>query len=60
MDMKQMLVPKVAAAGVSLATMKLKAMGPGYVLKNASTLAFYNIGPGNVVELSKKQRGGAK
>jgi len=59
-DMKQMLVPKVAAAGVSLAAMKLKAQGPGYVLKNASTLAFYNIAPGNVVELTRKQRGGAK
>eukprot|EP00411_Alexandrium_monilatum_P062476 CAMPEP_0175525502 /NCGR_PEP_ID=MMETSP0096-20121207/19136_1 /TAXON_ID=311494 /ORGANISM="Alexandrium monilatum, Strain CCMP3105" /LENGTH=704 /DNA_ID=CAMNT_0016828109 /DNA_START=22 /DNA_END=2136 /DNA_ORIENTATION=- len=60
LDMKQMLVPKVAAAGVSLAAMKLKAQGPGYVLKNTSTLAFYNVAPGNVVELTKKQRGGAK
>jgi len=60
LEMKQLLAPKVAAAGVSLASMKLKAQGPGYVLKNASTLAFYNVAPGNVVELTRKQRGGAK
>jgi len=57
-EMKQMLLPRVSAAGVNLATMKLKAQGPGYVLSNASSLAFYNVAPGNVIELSKKVRGG--
>jgi len=37
--------------------MKLKSQA-GYILKNAHSLAFYNIAPGSVVELSKKQRGG--
>jgi len=60
LEMKQMLAPKVAAAGVSLAAIKLKASGPGYILKNASSLAFYNIAPGNIVELTRKQRGGAR
>mmetsp|Transcript_105435 Transcript_105435/g.297934 ORF Transcript_105435/g.297934 Transcript_105435/m.297934 type:complete len:703 (+) Transcript_105435:81-2189(+) len=58
LEMKQMLAPKVAAAGVTYTNMKLKAQGPGYLLKNANTLAFYNVAPGNVIELSKKQRGG--
>lgn len=57
-EMKQMLTPRVSAAGVSVATMKLKAQGPGYILKNANSLAFYNVAPGNVIELTKKQRGG--
>eukprot|EP00932_Pfiesteria_piscicida_P019637 SRR837773.6462.p1 GENE.SRR837773.6462~~SRR837773.6462.p1 ORF type:complete len:357 (-),score=91.37 SRR837773.6462:47-1033(-) len=58
MDLKHMLLPKVSAAGVNANTMKLKAQGPGYILKNQSTLAFYNIAPGNVIELTKKVRGG--
>lgn len=57
-EMKQLLTPKVAAAGVNVSTMKLKASGAGYILKNAHTLAFYNVAPGNVIELTKKQRGG--
>merc|ERR1712050_351946 len=58
LEMKQMLGPKVAAAGVSFANMKLTAQGTGYILKNDNTLAFYNIAPGSVIELTKKQRGG--
>jgi len=57
-DLKKMLVQKVAAAGVTAANMKLKAQGPGYILKNAHTLAFYNVAPGNLIELSRKTRGG--
>merc|ERR1719203_2726125 len=34
-DMKHMLTPKVAAAGVNATSMKLKAQGPGYILKNS-------------------------
>ena len=30
----------------------------GYILKNAHSLAFYNIGPGCIIELSRKTRGG--
>lgn len=56
--MKQMLLMKVAAAGVNPGNMKLKAQGAGYILKNAHNLAFYNIAPGNVIELTKKIRGG--
>lgn len=59
-DMKAILASKVAAAGVTLASMKLKALGPGYILKNPHLLAFYNIAPGSVIELSKKQRGGGR
>lgn len=58
LEMKQMLTPKVAAAGVSVSTMKLKAQGAGFILKNSQSLAFYNVAPGNVIELTKKQRGG--
>merc|ERR1712204_90408 len=58
LDMKQTLAQRVAAAGVNVNTMKLKAQGPGYILKNNSTLAFYNVAPGNVIELTKKTRGG--
>lgn len=57
-DLKQTLLPKVAAAGVTVGAMKLKAVTSGYILKNAQTLAFYNVGPGNVIELSKNLRGG--
>jgi len=57
-DLKQMLAPKVSAAGATLAAMKLKAQSSGYILKNVHSLAFYNITPGSVIELSKKQRGG--
>merc|ERR1712061_296855 len=60
LDVKQMLASKVSGAGVNANSMKLKAQGPGYILKNNTTLAFYNIAPGNVIELSRKQRGGAK
>merc|ERR1740138_1129543 len=56
-DMKQMLSAKVGAAGVGVGSMKLKAQGPGYILKNTNTLAFYNVAPGNVIVLEKKQRG---
>eukprot|EP00933_Yihiella_yeosuensis_P030521 TRINITY_DN24163_c0_g1_i1.p1 TRINITY_DN24163_c0_g1~~TRINITY_DN24163_c0_g1_i1.p1 ORF type:complete len:699 (-),score=262.40 TRINITY_DN24163_c0_g1_i1:188-2284(-) len=56
-DVKGMLLAKVGAAGVTLANMKLKAQ-QGYILKNADSLAFYNIGPGNIVELTRKTRGG--
>merc|ERR550525_850021 len=59
-EMKQMLASKVAASGVNMTTMKLKAQGPGYILKNVNTLAFYNIAPGNVIELTRKQRGGVR
>mmetsp|Transcript_48393 Transcript_48393/g.135186 ORF Transcript_48393/g.135186 Transcript_48393/m.135186 type:complete len:712 (-) Transcript_48393:121-2256(-) len=58
LEMKHMLAPKVAAAGVNAGTMKLRAQGAGYMLKNAHTLAFYNVAPGNVLELTKKTRGG--
>ncbi|CAE7589357.1 Sf3a1 [Symbiodinium natans] len=57
-ELKGMLVPKVAAVGVTAADMKLKVSSSGYVLKNAHSLAFYNIGPGNIIELSRKTRGG--
>lgn len=60
LEMKHMLAPKVAAAGVNAGTMQLKAQGPGYTLKNSNSLAFYNVAPGNVIELTKKQRGGKK
>lgn len=56
-DIKNILMPKVGAAGVNLANMKLKS-NVGYILKNPNTLAFYNLAPGSVIELSKKQRGG--
>jgi len=59
-DLKQKLYPKVQAAGITVNAMKLKAKQAGYILKNGNTLAFYNIAPGNVIELSRKQRGGAK
>ncbi|CAE7179523.1 SF3A1 [Symbiodinium microadriaticum] len=42
-ELKGMLVPKVAAAGLSAADMKLKVQNTGYILKNANSLAFYNI-----------------
>lgn len=57
-DLKQLLTPKVAAAGANASTMKLKVQSTGFVLKNNMTLAFYNIAPGTVIELTKKQRGG--
>ena len=57
-ELKAMLQPKVAAAGVSVASMKLKVATSGYTLKNAHSLAFYNIGPGTIIELSQKMRGG--
>jgi len=60
LEMKHMLAPKVAAAGVNAGTMKLKASGQGFMLKNAHSLAFYNVAPGNVLELTKKERGGRK
>lgn len=60
LEMKHMLAPKVAAAGVNAGTMKIKAQGPGYIMKNSNTLAFYNVAPGNVLELSKKSRGGKR
>ncbi|CAE8712043.1 unnamed protein product [Polarella glacialis] len=56
-DLKMLLAQKVMAAGVTMAGIKLKAQ-TGYILKDADTLAFYNIGPGSVIELTKKQRGG--
>jgi len=59
-DLKKLLAPKVSAAGATETTMKLKVQSTGYVLKNNMTLAFYNISPGSVIELTKKQRGGAK
>jgi len=55
-NFKHMLAPKVAAAGLTAANMKLKVQG--YVLKNAHSLAFYNVAPGNMVERSRKTRGG--
>lgn len=58
LEMKQMLSPKVQNAGVNFANMKLKAQGAGYLLKNSNTLAFYNVAPGSVIELTRKQRGG--
>mmetsp|Transcript_5695 Transcript_5695/g.13127 ORF Transcript_5695/g.13127 Transcript_5695/m.13127 type:complete len:701 (-) Transcript_5695:56-2158(-) len=57
-DLKSMLVPKVSAAGVGVAEMKLKVASAGYILKNAHSLAFYNVGPGTILELSRKTRGG--
>jgi len=59
-ELKGMLVPKVAAAGLSVADMKLKVQNSGYILKNANSLAFYNIAPGNIIELSRKTRGGQR
>eukprot|EP00928_Gymnodinium_smaydae_P048402 TRINITY_DN32354_c0_g1_i1.p1 TRINITY_DN32354_c0_g1~~TRINITY_DN32354_c0_g1_i1.p1 ORF type:complete len:722 (+),score=251.36 TRINITY_DN32354_c0_g1_i1:92-2257(+) len=60
LEMKHLLAPKVAAAGVNAGTMKLKAQGPGYIMKNPHSLAFYNIAPGNVIEMTKKARGGGR
>jgi hypothetical protein len=60
LDFKQKLAPKVQAAGITVNAMKLKVQPAGYILKNSNTLAFYNIAPGNLIELSRKQRGGAK
>jgi len=57
-DMKTMLTAKVSAAGANPTNMKLKVQSTGYMLKNNMTLAFYNISPGSVIELTKKQRGG--
>jgi len=57
-DVKAMLAPKVSAAGATVTSMKLKGQATGYILKNNMTLAFYNISPGSVIELTKKQRGG--
>jgi len=36
----------------------IRGTQPGYILKNAHSLAFYNIGPGCIIELSRKTRGG--
>mmetsp|Transcript_15605 Transcript_15605/g.35835 ORF Transcript_15605/g.35835 Transcript_15605/m.35835 type:complete len:695 (-) Transcript_15605:114-2198(-) len=60
LTLKQMLAPKVAAANVTFASMKLKQEGTNYILKNPQVLAYYNIGPGAMISLSKKQRGGAR
>lgn len=60
LEMKHMLAPKVTAAGVNAGTMKLKAQSQGFLLKNQHSLAFYNIAPGAVLELTRKQRGGKK
>jgi len=57
-DMKDMLVPKVQGAAVAASSMKLKVQSSGFILKNHQTLAYYNIAPGAVIELAKKQRGG--
>merc|ERR1719345_354925 len=57
-DMKGMLAPRVSAAGATLTSMKLKVQSTGYILNNNQTLAYYNISPGTVIELTKKQRGG--
>jgi len=57
-EMKSMLAPRVSAAGATLTSMKLKVQSTGCVLNNTHTLAFYNISPGTVIELTKKQRGG--
>merc|ERR1719329_1202335 len=56
--MKQLLVSKVQSAGMSIASIKLKITQTGYILKNTKTLAFYNVAPGTVIELTRKQRGG--
>jgi len=60
LELKHMLAPKVSAAGVNAGTMTLKAQSQGYILKNPHSLAYYNLAPGNVLELSKKQRGGGR
>lgn len=57
-DMKAMLAAKVQGAGATEKTMKLMVQSTGYILKNHQTLAYYNIAPGTVIELTKKQRGG--
>lgn len=57
LELKQLLLPRVQAAGVTLNSLRLKAPGPGYILKNDSTLALYNVAPGNVIELTKRTRG---
>mmetsp|Transcript_99037 Transcript_99037/g.171640 ORF Transcript_99037/g.171640 Transcript_99037/m.171640 type:complete len:705 (-) Transcript_99037:105-2219(-) len=57
-DMKQLLIPKVVGAGVNMSTMKLKVQSTGYILKNVNSLAYYNVAPGSVIELTKKVRGG--
>jgi len=57
-NVKQILAGKVSAAGATATSMKLKVQSSGYILKNNMTLAFYNISPGSVIELTKKQRGG--
>mmetsp|Transcript_1763 Transcript_1763/g.3934 ORF Transcript_1763/g.3934 Transcript_1763/m.3934 type:complete len:697 (+) Transcript_1763:132-2222(+) len=55
-DVKAMLLPRVAGAGVTLPSMKLKFRN--FFLENAASLAAYNIGTGAVIELTKKVRGG--
>merc|ERR1712141_675048 len=42
-ELKQLLLPRVQNAGVTLSSLRLKVPGPGYVLKNDSTLALYNV-----------------
>eukprot|EP00438_Fugacium_kawagutii_P031750 Skav201266 [mRNA] locus=scaffold1810:12507:24590:+ [translate_table: standard] len=56
-ELKAKLQPKVANAGLNVANMKLKVLN-SYILKNAHSLAFYNIGPGCIIELTRKTRGG--
>lgn len=55
-EVKQMLAPRVASAGVNLAAIKLKTQSTGYIMKNPQSLAFYNVAPGKVIELSRRQR----
>ena len=57
-DFKAMILPRVQGAGVTVQSMKLKTSISGYILKNPHTLAFYNISPGSIIELSRKTRGG--
>lgn len=57
---KQMLAPRVHAAGVTFGTMKLKDIATSFILKNSNSLAFYNVGAGGIIELTKRQRGGRR
>jgi len=59
LDMKHMLASKVEGATVTPAMMKLK-VGTGHVLKDSNSLAFYNVAPGSVIHLERKQRGGKR
>lgn len=48
------------ASDIQLPAKKLKLFGKFGFLKNDTSLAYYNVGPGEKLALSLKQRGGRK